>query len=571
MQSGAPDASNRGGRGPAAPTGRGGAQQREWYRGLPVPPGAAGNFSRRNNTNYMQTGVLSALQLTAAFPNLIVDNFYRKTRNSIESGKTDPPYGFVLPVQRDMTRVAELVRILRIQRIELGQATSEIKVSDGTFPAGSYVIKRDQPYGRLAKNLLEKQSFPDPGLRTYDDSGWTMGMAMLTEVKEIADKAILNVKTTPVSEVSLRGKVLGAGSAGLAVAHFGSNNMIALRFQLRSMPMKIAGRSFTAEGIEFPSGSFVISPPADMTAARAAVEQLGLTAAALRSLPAVPMHDADVPRVAMYSSWNGTQEIGWVRFTFDRFGIPYDLIYKERVRQGNLRSDYDVIVMPTQQANRQVVYQAPAARAVPYMKSEKYKFLGMYGESEDITGGMGGEGVDAFAKFLDAGGTLVAMGSAVRFPTELGFARTVDASASTSSEFYAPRPIVNAEVLKLEHPVFYGYKDKIMPVKYLGGPLMSVGPPDQAGVLARYVGGDAAVLSGLMKGADEIRQRPFAVDVPGGFTGRGRVVLFANNPIYRWQNHGEFNMVFNTLLNWNDLAGPLSTAQKTTPTVGAQR
>ncbi len=72
-------------------------------------------------------------------------------------------------------------------------------------------------------------------------------------------------------------------------------------------------------------------------------------------------------------------------------------------------------------------------------------------------------------------------------------------------------------------------------------------------MLARYVGGDAAVLSGLMSGADEIRQRPFAVDVPGGYTGKGRVVLFANNPIYRWQNHGEFNMVFNSMLNWNDL------------------
>jgi hypothetical protein len=31
------------------------------------------------------------------------------------------------------------------------------------------------------------------------------------------------------------------------------------------------------------------------------------------------------------------------------------------------------------------------------------------------------------------------------------------------------------------------------------------------------------------------------------------VIMFANNPIYRWQNHGEFNMVFNALLNWNDM------------------
>ncbi len=546
----------RGGRGaaagPAAPTGRGGTQLREWYRGLPIPPGAATNFSRRNNTNYMQTGVLSALQLTATFPNLIVDNFFRKTKNSIEAGKTEPPHGYVIPVQRDMTRVKELVNILRVQRIEVGEATSEFKTADGAFPAGSYVVKRDQPYGRLAKNLLERQSFPDANLRTYDDSGWTLGLAMLTDVKEIKDRAILDVKTTPIKEATVKGKISGAGSAGLAVAHFGSNNMIAFRYALRNVPMKIAKKSFSVGSAEFPAGSFLISGSADLAAARAAVEQFGLTAAALATLPAVEAHDADLPRIAIYSSWSGTQEIGWVRFTFDKFGIPYDLIYKERVKEGNLRQAYDVIVMPTQQANRQAVFQPPATRPVPYQKTEKYKFLGMYGETPDITGGMGGEGVDAFAKFLDGGGTLVAMGNAVRFPTELGFARTVDASGTTSSDFYAPRPLVNAEVLKLDHPVFYGYTERLMPVKYLGGPLLSVGAPDQASVLARYVGGEDAVLSGLMKGADEIRQRPFVVDVPGGFTGKGRVLLFANNPIYRWQNHGEFNMVFNAVMNWND-------------------
>jgi hypothetical protein len=286
-----------------------------------------------------------------------------------------------------------------------------------------------------------------------------------------------------------------------------------------------------------------------------AVEKLGLTAASLSAAPSVPMHDADVPRIAIYSSWSSTQEIGWYRLTFDRFGIPYDLIYKERVKKGNLRADYDVIVMPTQPATRAVVFALPAAKPVPYVKTDKYKFLGMYGESPDITGGMGGEGVDAFAKFLESGGTLICTGDAVRFPTELGFARTVDASASTSSNFYAPRPLINAEIVKTDNPVFYGYSERIIPIKYLGGPLMSVGAPDQGSVLARYPGGEANVLSGLMRGADEITNHPFAIDVPGGYTGKGRVILFSNNPIYRWQNHSEFNMVFNTLLNWNDFGG----------------
>jgi hypothetical protein len=560
------------GRGRGAPTGRGGGQPREWYRGLPIPPGAVNNFSRRNNTNYMQTGVLSGLQLTSMFPNLVIENFYRKTQNSIDAGKTDAPFGYVIPVQRDMTKAAELVRILRIQRIEVGQATGEIKTSDGTFPAGSYVIKRDQPYGRMAKNLLEKQNYPDPNLTTYDDSGWTMGLAMGVDVKEIKDKAILDAAVTPIKEIALKGKSTGTGTAAYAVAHYGSNNMIALRYRFKNVPMKIADKSFTADGVEFPAGSFVIQSPADVASLRAAVEELGLTGAALSSPPSVPTHDADVPRIAMYSSWNGTQEIGWVRYTFDKFGIPYDLIYKERLKPGNLRADYDVIVMPTQQANRQAVFQAPAARPVPYMKDAKYKFLGMYGESPDISGGMGGEGVEAIAKFLDGGGTLITMGDAVRFPAEFGLARSVDTSGSTSANFYAPRPIVQAEVLRLDHPVFYGYTEKMMPIKYLGGPLMAVANVDQGAVLARYVGGDSAVLTGLMRGADEIRSRPFAIDVPGGYTGKGRVILFSNNPIYRWQNIGEFNLVFNALMNWNDMpkAGPAGAAT-TAPSGGNLR
>ena len=554
----------------SVPTGRGGGQPREWYRGLPIPPDALQNFSRRNNTNYMETGVLSGLQLTSMFPNMVLENFYKKTQNSIDAGSKNAPYGYVIPVTRDMTRAATLVNILRVQRIEVGQATAEIKTSDGTFPSGSFVVKLNQPYGRLAKNLLEIQDYPDPNLTTYDDSGWTMGLAMLVDVKEMKDKAILDVPVTKVDEAVAKGKVVGTGPAAIAVADYGSNNMIAFRYRLKDVPMKIAEKSFTADGTEFPAGSFVITAPADSARVKTAVEELGLTAAGLNAAPTVPMHDADLPRIAMLSSWNGTQDIGWVRYTFDKFGIPYDLIYKERLKQGNLRNQYDVLVMPTQQATRQAVFAPPAPRPVPYMKSDKYKFLGMYGESPDITGGMGGEGVDAIAKFLDAGGTLITMGEASRFPSEFGLARTVDA-ASTTGNFYAPRPIVNATIVKRDHPVFYGYSEETIPIKYLGGPLLTVQGGDQGYVLGRYIGGDAAVLTGLMRGADQIRDKAFAIDVPGGFAGKGRIIMFANNPIYRWQNHGEFNMVFNAVMNWNDLEPGAAPSTQMTPAGSGRR
>jgi hypothetical protein len=536
-----------GGRGSALPTGRGGAQDREWYRGLPVPPNAANSFTRRDNTNYSETGVLSSLQLTSTFPTTIVENFYIKSRNAIEDGRTKPPYGFVIPVQREMTKAAELVRILRVQGIEVGQAIGEIKIGDATYPAGSYVIKRDQPYGRLAKNLLEKQLYPDTRLTTYDDSGWTMGLLMLVDVKEIADAAILKVATTPVKQVSVKGRIAGAGTAGLAVAHLGSNNMIAFRYRLKSVAMKIAEKSFAAEGVDFPAGSFVVVGAAAANV-RSAVEELGLTAAALTAMPQVLMHDAPAPRVAIYSQWASTQDLGWYRLTFDNFGISYDLIYKEQVRKGDLRAKYDVIVMAAQSITRVTALQAAAARPQPYQKSDKYKFLGMYGETPDMSGGFGQEGVDAFAKFLEGGGMLIAAGAAIRFPIDFGWAHTIDAEPITGVT--AQRPIVQAEIGRPEHPVFYGYADKTLPMKYVGGNTLRVGLADSGNILARYVGGDSSVLSGSMTGADVLRQKVIAADIPGANNGKGRVILFANNPIYRWQNHGEFNMVFNAMLNW---------------------
>jgi hypothetical protein len=239
------------GRGGSLPTGRGGTQEREWYRGIPVPQNAAATFSRRDNTNYMETGVLLSLQLTSMFPGIIVENFYVKTRNSIEEGKTMAPYGFVIPVGQDAPR----------------------------------------------------------------------------------------------------GKVTGAGAAGLAVAHYGSNNMITFRYRLRNVPLKIAERSFTAEGVEFPAGSFVIAG-AMTPEMQAAIVQTGLIAAALSAMPAVPMHDADVPRIAIYSQWSSTQDLGWYRLTFDKFGVPYDLIFKEQVKQGALHAKYDVILMAAQNISR---------------------------------------------------------------------------------------------------------------------------------------------------------------------------------------------------------------------------
>jgi hypothetical protein len=509
----------------------------------------------RNNTNYMQTGVLLGLQLTSQFPEVVLENFWKKSLHSIEDGINKTPHGWVIPAaQRDMTRVALLVNLLRIQGIEVGQARKELKLGEATYPAGSYVIKRNQPYGRLADLLLRRQdNYPDPSLQTYDDSGWTMGLMLQADVVAVDDAAILGVETALVDEVALAGTVSGARTPSVyAVAHLGSTNMITLRYRLRDMEVKAARAPFKAGDAEMPAGSFLIPAAGAADRIQAAVRELGLTAVGLSSMPDVASHDLDAPRIAMYSMWGSTQEVGWVRFTFDRFGIPYDLIFKERVRAGELRRDYDVIIFPSQgRDGRSIVYDLePKDRPIAYTQTAEFQNLGMYGSSEDITGGMGLEGVLELQRFVSAGGTLMTLGNATTLPTDFGLARSISGSRPTGN-FYAPRPIVEGEVTRPEHPVFYGYTEKTLPLKYANGPLLQVPEADrEEQVLMKFVGGDKAVLSGLMRGADQIKDRPSIVDVP---LGKGRILMYATNPVYRWQNHGEFNMVFNALLSWDDL------------------
>jgi hypothetical protein len=552
--------------------------KREWFR--PAPPYAEVDWSIRNAVNYAETGVLTGLELTSKFPQMIVENFYRKSVNSIEAGKTKAPYGFVIPAgQRDMTRVARVVNLLRVQAIEVSRATSEVKVKEGTFPAGSFIVKLNQPYGRLAKTLLEKQNYPDPSLRTYDDSGWTMGLMNNAEVKTIEDKAILDAAAETLStDVKINGTVAGAGTT-TAVMHNGSISLITLRYRLKDVPVKAAKAAFKVGDVEYPAGSFLIDGNGDRV--RKEVEALGLTAAAMASKPSVETIDVDLPRIAVYSTWMNTEKVGWVRLAFDRFEVPYDLIYKDQAKQGNLRAKYDVIVMPHQtNSGKSIVYEAPTtSRPLPYKKSDKFKTFGMYGETDDVRGGMGLEGAAEFQKFVEKGGMLLTFGVASYFPAEFGIARGVEAQRPTAA-FYAPGPIVQSEIVQPTHPIFFGYEGKTLPVRWGDGPLLQLPDPnspmaaflgtgsEKPVALMRFTGGDSSVLSGLMRGADQVRNRPAIVDAP---TGKGRVLLFSTNPIYRWQNFGEHNLVFNALMFYNDFPEKLpEPAKSTTTTTSSQ-
>jgi len=54
----------------------------------------------------------------------------------------------------------------------------------------------------------------------------------------------------------------------------------------------------------------------------------------------------------------------------------------------------------------------------------------------------------------------------------------------------------------------------------------------------------------MLAGGSELAGKPAIVDVP---VGRGHVVMFANNPMWRHETHGSFPLLFNAILNYDFL------------------
>ena len=105
--------------------------------------------------------------------------------------------------------------------------------------------------------------------------------------------------------------------------------------------------------------------------------------------------------------------------------------------------------------------------------------------------------------------------------------------------------------MRPENPIFYGYADKTVAVRYANGPLFRLtSVMDKTDVLMRFPGGEKSVLSGLFNGPDDIKGRAAIAVVPAG---KGEIVLFTTNPAWRWQNLGEYRMIFNCLINYRNL------------------
>src|SRR5580698_1793673 len=227
----------------------------EWYRPLPAPREVT--WSARDNLNYQETGALIALDETARQSKEMLRNFYKKGWDSWQKGLTQPPYAFLIPEdQGDPARVAQMVGRLIAQHIEVSRAQDAIQLKDGSYPAGTYVVRLDQPYRNYAVDLLLPQHYPKDGEAPYDDVSWELPANYHLQAIPTADASIREAALTPLTDPPhALGRITGVGPVYL-LKDTGQESFLAARYRLSGFDLKIAEHEFDAGGTKFPAGSW---------------------------------------------------------------------------------------------------------------------------------------------------------------------------------------------------------------------------------------------------------------------------------------------------------------------------
>jgi len=534
--------------------------QRTWYK--PNPPLPVVTWSQRDNNNYEQTGLLTALNYYSDNSHLFLKNFYLKSKRSIEKPQQAGPAAYVFPANDPRNgSQAQLLRIMQRQHVEISRSSAPITVSlppvkddDGqstgpasrTFPAGSYIVRMDQPYSRIADTLLDRQywSPKDPQQHPYDDTAWSMGDLFDVQVVRITDNSILQA---PMSELS--------------------------------------------GPVNVPEG-----------------------------LASIDLPKTKLPRIALMHTWLDTQTEGWWRMALDQLHVKYDYINtQDAARIGNLRAKYDVILFGPVGgvSSQQIVDGLPMwGNAMPWKTTRLTPNIGRIDSTDDIRPGLGSTGVANLKRFVNEGGLLITAEDTAKFAIDEGLAPGV--FVTPTDKLKVVGSVLQARFVDRHSPIAASYRrddlaiysaagqsftvsnlvtgDKGLPnAKDFQRPTGRGGPHDtdtpearapiappalpnpkpwqatalnaeqmrnnplvipvgqRPQVILRFAAADNLLIAGLLDGGDEMAERAAVVDARYG---KGHVLLFASNPMWRGETIGSYPLMLNAITHFDRLDTP---------------
>jgi len=554
-----------------------GPQEKRWN--FPVPYDSA-VWRLGDIVEYGTVSVFAALEHMAKYRTRWLENYYRVHRDWVT--RDEAPYAFVVPAnQRDPFAAYELLEILHFGEVEIHQARGSFNAGGVRYPSGSWVIQLAQPYGAFAKTMLERQVYPDlryypsgPPIPPYDVTAHTLGLLMGVTVDQIDDPVTANLElldsiAPPHTPLPPRPNwayaIAPSSNAGF---------LVAARLQAANVPIYRAADWFETSGREHAPGSWLVAPSADAERILTEVaEETGLVVTSIEEPPNVDGHRLrKSTRIGLWRAANNMPG-GWMMWLFEQYELNHKIVSSDDF-EGELADKYDVIVLPSGTSR---------ANIIEGLNPERHD------DSWRWAYGVGRDGWLKLRRFVEEGGTLVALGSAVdtartllnlpiepvlpsrgqlantpngqrqprisineadeqlrdafRSPAQLSRAlqeRVVD----PTSLFYSPGTLLKQEH-NPEHPIGYGMPDD-WPIFFRFDQAYRLSPSFDipAEVISRYPNDDDMVASGWLLGDEFLRDQANVV----AFTvGRGTVVTMGSQIAFRAQTRATFKLLFNAI------------------------
>jgi hypothetical protein len=502
-------------------------------------PWMGGRWTLRDIVDYELIATMALLETAADRRETILRQIYEVNRQTVENGRTGGVKAIAISVdtQHDPNEATHLVEKLQMAGVQVSRARAAFDADGRRFAAGTFVVPMTQVFARYAKDILEKQTYPEvrrgpnaPPEPPYDVTAWSLGMLLGVEHVFLKSEIPAAASLEPLSgEPRLEGRVSGNG-ARFQFDYRGPDGARAInalfkrgaRISLEpARDGKGPGRAIVTNATKKVLEEAVATLGISVTAAESArgkPETVGTSAAA----------EIRVPRIGMYQPWGGgNMDEGWTRWVLEQYGFQSTVLHNQDVRAGRLEDKFDAIVLPDQ-SPQSIVAGTTAANV-----------------REEYRGGIGDEGVSRLKDFVARGGTLVTLGAASDFAIQYFPVPVRNLKRGLSrDEHFAPGTILRIEV-DASHPIGYGMAASTYGF-YNNSPFFSIVEgfdAQRTSVVARYPNQDV-VASGWLKGEDLMAGRAAVVSIE---MNPGRLVLFGLRPQHRAQTHATFPMLFNAL------------------------
>lgn len=525
---------------------------------------------------YGVTVALAGMTHVAKYGHEWLWNFYQVHRDWVNF--KDGPFAYVVPAtQRDPYGAYEMLDLLQFGAVEIHRATAAFSAGGTQYPAGSYVIKTAQPYGAFARTMLSRQDYPDlrlfpggPPEPPYDVTGHTLWMLTGTKVDAIDrpfDAPLELVKAVAPPAVTVPATSTGAYLIG--PESYGTFKLVSA-LQKANAAVYRASQAFDGHA----PGTWII--PATATSQPIVEQQakaLGLVVTAVDRAPAVEGERLKPgTRVGLYRAANNMPG-GWSMWMLEQYGINH-AVMSAKDFEGDLNAKYDVILLPSGTTRARMVQGLDAKRNDPAEWAWAF--------------GIGDAGWAKLKAFVQNGGTLLAIGSAVETARDLldlpieralpqapprfgpGAGRQTEAKedgtailrdafssparlmqtlrdrvAEPESLFYCPGSLLNNE-FDTNHPVAWGMP-AAWPVFFDDDQAYRLRPGFgvEAQVVSRYPR-TKVLASGWLLGEEYLKDQ---ANILSFRIGKGSAVTFGSQIDYRAQPRATYKLIFNAIFH----------------------